>query len=93
MINETVGGGAAAPVFDGLIQNALGTWGEKEKIKPLIVSMTETWPPNEHKFIAELAANIFSGNDCQPGQESVKALQSVQRAETLYKILKQRGHM
>lgn len=90
MPDGSAGGGAAAAVFDGLIQNALGTWGE-EKVKPLII--TETWPPNEHKFVAELAATIFSGNDCPPGQESVKALQSVQRAETLYRILQQRGHM
>ena len=90
---DGAGNGAAASVFDGLIQNALGTWGENEKIKPLIVSMTETWPPNKHKFISELAATIFSGNDCPNGQESAKALQAVQRAETLYKILKKHGHM
>lgn len=92
MLDGTAVSGVAAPVFDGLIQNALGTWGE-EKVKPLIVSINETWPPNKHKFISEVAATIFSGNDCPAGQESIKALQAMRKAETLYKVLQQNGHI
>lgn len=86
-------GTATAPVFDGLIQNALGTWSPSDKVKPLLVSMQETWPPIKNKFICEVAATIYSGNECPAGQESTRAQQAIKRAEVLYNMLNQKGYM
>lgn len=89
---EGASGGATTAVFDGVIQNALGTWGTQQ-VKPLIVSMTEGWPPPKEKLITEVAAQIYASNDCPVGQENVKAWRAVNMAEQLYSVLRNRRYV
>ncbi len=67
-----------------------------ENGKPLVVTVdgiNEPWPPKKGKFISEVAATIYAGNECPIGQESFKAQHAIKRAEVLYNALSKKGYM